>query len=149
MSSITFFENTPFAFQIEHATPDCTCRGKVCIICKHIECAKTIIESISYCRTCWQEYGPNWYARHPKKRREESWRKQGINLTYPQFLEMLLTQNYQCKICRVSIDTSANVDHNHETGKLRGILCHRCNKAIGLFSESISVLESALAYMKM
>lgn len=39
-------------------------------------------------------------------------------------------------------------DHNHTTGQLRGRLCHKCNIALGLFQDEISILENAIKYLK-
>lgn len=40
------------------------------------------------------------------------------------------------------------VDHNHETGKVRGLLCHNCNRALGLFKDNPSVLQKTFEYLK-
>ena len=40
------------------------------------------------------------------------------------------------------------VDHNHTTGKVRELLCAKCNKAIGLFQENIDTIIRAAAYLK-
>jgi len=41
-----------------------------------------------------------------------------------------------------------NVDHDHETGKFRGTLCHGCNTGLGLFGEDPEVLMRAAQYLK-
>ncbi len=93
-------------------------------------------------------YTQKWQKLHPDKRREAAWRYQGINITWEQYLTMLQSQDYRCKICGAGIDTSAHVDHNHTTGKIRGLLCDTHNKALGMFGDSLSILESAVSYMK-
>jgi hypothetical protein len=59
-------------------------------------------------------------------------------------------QNNCCKICEKvfadSVDTC--VDHCHTTKKVRGLLCNHCNRAIGLFKESLQSLENAVQYLK-
>ena len=40
------------------------------------------------------------------------------------------------------------VDHDHETGQVRDLLCHNCNRALGLFQDSIETVEAALNYLK-
>lgn len=58
-------------------------------------------------------------------------------------------QNGLCAICSVAIDESiSHTDHNHITGKFRGLLCANCNKALGLFKDSWEVLEKASKYLK-
>jgi ubiquitin C-terminal hydrolase len=53
------------------------------------------------------------------------------NITVDQYDEMLAAQGGGCKICGASSTTySLHVDHDHETGKVRGILCATCNTAL-------------------
>lgn len=40
------------------------------------------------------------------------------------------------------------VDHCHDTGKIRGLLCHNCNRALGLLKDSVHTLESAIDYLE-
>ena len=47
------------------------------------------------------------------------------------FNDMLFNQNFKCGICSIEINTSSHADHNHETGKARGILCSSCNTLLG------------------
>jgi hypothetical protein len=42
-----------------------------------------------------------------------------------------------------------HIDHDHETGAIRGLLCQPCNHALGLFQESAAVLDQARTYLKM
>lgn len=69
---------------------------------------------------------------------------------------MAKAQNNGCAICGTAItpeytgstDTTAHVDHNHRTGKVRGLLCHHCNKAIGHFKENINIMQNAISYLR-
>lgn len=61
--------------------------------------------------------------------------------------DMLKKQNGGCAICSRILDIPY-IDHDHETDQLRGMLCRNCNSGIGLLQDNISVLESALAYLK-
>jgi len=64
-------------------------------------------------------------------------------------------QNYVCAICGQP-ETSVfkgtvrrlSVDHNHKTGCYRGLLCGRCNKAIGMFKDDIAILKQAIQYLE-
>jgi hypothetical protein len=40
------------------------------------------------------------------------------------------------------------VDHNHKTGMIRGLLCHRCNTGLGHFEEKIDLLHNAIEYLR-
>ena len=59
-------------------------------------------------------------------------------------------QGGACGICRAKLTTENRgtvVDHCHDTGKVRGLLCQGCNRGIGLLKDSAEVLASAIAYL--
>ena len=70
-------------------------------------------------------------------------------LTIEQVSDMLKDQNHACKICDTALPTTtdARVDHDHQTGNVRGILCHPCNVALGLFKDSKENLAKAIRYL--
>ena len=56
----------------------------------------------------------------------------------------------KCKICgkhQSELTLSLNVDHCHITGKIRGLLCGNCNKALGLFKDNTKSLKNAINYL--
>ncbi len=55
-----------------------------------------------------------------------------------------------CKICGVHENDSStlHIDHCHSTGKVRGLLCRRCNMGLGHFKDSVSNLMNAIKYLK-
>jgi hypothetical protein len=60
-------------------------------------------------------------------------------------------QNGRCAICGVferELDRILCIDHDHKTGKLRGLLCHNCNAGIGLFNDDPSLCYQARMYLK-
>ena len=62
--------------------------------------------------------------------------------------EMLVAQGGVCAICRrPPSDNPLDVDHDHTTGEVRGLLCHRCNVGLGYFGDGLLGLESALRYL--
>jgi hypothetical protein len=62
--------------------------------------------------------------------------------------KMLDKQNCKCVICNINIQTGYHIDHCHSTGKVRGLLCQKCNQAIGLLRESESLFFKAAEYIK-
>ena len=65
---------------------------------------------------------------------------------------MLEEQEYGCKICGTKKSYMKHskylcVDHCHTTGKVRGLLCSKCNSAIGLFDEDTSRMRLAMQYL--
>ena len=61
---------------------------------------------------------------------------------------MWLAQDGKCAICRLVCIKSLAVDHCHKTGKIRGLLCMRCNTALGMFKDDPSLLLRAIEYLK-
>lgn len=62
--------------------------------------------------------------------------------------QLLNKQNFQCVICSINIQNGYHVDHCHSSGKVRGLLCQKCNQAIGLLKESESLFFKAAEYIK-
>lgn len=91
-----------------------------------------------------------WQNENIEKRKAQRIGKYG--LTYEDFVALLESQDGKCAICGHS-DTSKKlffpvIDHCHDTGSVRGILCANCNRGIGLFGEDIERLKSAIAYLE-
>jgi hypothetical protein len=95
-----------------------------------------------------QKYQQDYYRIHEDiiaaKQRQ---RRRG--LTPEQYNEMLADQLWGCAICGKSdsLGRRLAVDHNHITGKIRGLLCNRCNRAIGFVDESLNRLQSIANYL--
>lgn len=67
------------------------------------------------------------------------------------YMRMFLGQEGRCKICLThedSLNKRLAIDHCHETGEVRGLLCMRCNSALGLLKENINIVDNALTYLK-
>lgn len=74
--------------------------------------------------------------------------KRRYNLTLEQHLLMYADQNGCCAICNLAIPYDKIVtDHDHETSKVRGLLCQGCNFAIGLFGDNPRILQTAVGYL--
>lgn len=80
------------------------------------------------------------------KLREKKWAKQGIDITYSQYLSLLKNQDNKCYICRNESEALV-VDHNHETGAVRGLLCSKCNLGLGNFDDNPARLKRAVQYL--
>ena len=72
------------------------------------------------------------------------------NLTPEKFHKMLSEQDGKCLICRLPQVNNKMlfIDHNHKTGKVRGLLCVRCNSGLGHFKENVRLLSRAIQYLK-
>lgn len=80
--------------------------------------------------------------------------RRNYDITVEQYQKMLTEQNSKCKICnkpgfkiKESHKLLLVVDHCHKTGKVRGLLCHNCNRALGLLQDSVTNLENAIQYL--
>lgn len=76
-------------------------------------------------------------------------------LTWDQYQAMLETQGGQCAICGATPDPNGikassrlHVDHDHETGKVRALLCNRCNQGIGYFRDDPGYMRRAAGYIE-
>lgn len=85
-----------------------------------------------------------------KPRRLEAWKRQGINLTWEEFKDLHEKQNGKCAICEAQeeeLERLLAVDHDHDTGEVRGLICGPCNLFIGHLELHRSNLEQALNYI--
>ena len=99
------------------------------------------------CKKCRNIKSKDHYQRNPKK----YWEKQigrNFNITPKEYEDMFEKQNYRCAICKeYKSSKRLTVDHCHETGKVRGLLCDSCNLGIGMFGHNTAVLESAIRFL--
>jgi hypothetical protein len=120
-------------------------RTKVCNICGKIkplfeftvraDCRKT---ANAHCIECERER-----ERHYKRK---------YNITLKEYEELLEQQGGKCAICGSIKPGGKNkfvfcMDHDHETGKIRELLCHYCNKGLGDFKDNPEFLVAAAAYI--
>jgi len=70
-------------------------------------------------------------------------------LTLEGFHALLQQQGGKCAVCQISIvgSRAAHVDHCHESKIIRGLLCARCNRALGLFGDNTAILKQAIIYL--
>jgi len=101
-----------------------------------------------------KKYAREYYNRNKEKiknRQKKYDRKRNYGLDTEQWNELFIKQNSRCAICKSLESGKAGsdwaTDHCHITNKVRGILCHRCNLAIGMFKDNILILQSAIEYL--
>lgn len=101
----------------------------------------------SYCKKCQKEYY-KIYGKSPKGKKiaRKAHLKSKFNITLEQYDKMLEKQNGVCAICgKPPIHRKLAIDHNHKTGKIRGLLCIRCNPMLGWHEK---YYEKILKYFK-
>jgi hypothetical protein len=88
-------------------------------------------------------------SKNPKQRTltNRKWKlKTKYGMTVEEYDEMLVEQDFRCKICKSK--EKLYIDHNHETDKVRGLLCNGCNLVLGWSKENIIVLLNTVEYLE-
>lgn len=139
---------------------------KTCSVCKNVKPIdafynyKATKDGKSYrCKTCDDTARLKWSTNNPEKARSSARgrslkHKYGIDLVW--YAEQLKNQNNSCAICGTEENKvggrygslSFAVDHCHSTGYIRGLLCNPCNRALGLFKDSLDIVNKAFKYLK-
>lgn len=89
-------------------------------------------------------------TRHCKLcRRDYDW-QYNYGLSPEQYFEIFQKQEGKCKICgkELPVGEYLHVDHNPETGEVRGLLCRECNLGLGSFKDNPESLQKAVEYLK-
>lgn len=132
---------------------------------------KYIGKACQHCNGLWRYVknglcanGECWYKRNKDKNKiardkyrktrkgKLSYQKYRLKVRYEisidEFNRLSEEQNNRCKICNRKEKTKQlAVDHDHKTGKVRGLLCERCNRGLGHFNDDPQVLEKAKNYL--
>lgn len=106
-----------------------------------------------HAKRSWQKLKSN-----PERLRAYREKRRVYNLSYSfgitieQYEALLEKQNNKCGICKTDITQLTEgrrlaVDHCHSTGQIRGLLCMRCNTALGKFNDNVDLLVNAIAYL--
>lgn len=106
----------------------------------------------SECKDCNRIRRRKWWTSEKGRRSSANTRlKQRFGVTIEEYEEMLEAAGNKCEICEVTRSTGGKrlgIDHDHKTGKFRGILCDSCNLGIGNFKDNISILKKAIKYLR-
>lgn len=96
----------------------------------------------------------SWYFRNKDratKNARKSKLKKSYGITVEHYELLLAEQDWKCAICSTSKPTGRwkvfAVDHDHETGLVRGLLCNECNRGMGLLKDSAALLRKAADYL--
>jgi hypothetical protein len=139
------------------------------VICK--TCSGNNFNSLGKCRPCWAAYMKEYNKNNPEKvklrnkkykvlnkdKYKSSSLKTRYNIDLEEYQQLLIKQNYSCAICNNPETTKDNrttqirmlaVDHCHKTGVVRGLLCQKCNQALGLLGDNMNIFLNAIAYLE-
>lgn len=107
----------------------------------------------AYCSACKQARHDQWYTKPGSREKQREYRakanlKRLYGITLDDYQVLLDEQGGVCAICkRTRGIRKLHVDHDHDTGIVRGLLCHACNTALGLLGEDPAILSAALEYL--
>ena len=125
--------------------------AEYCIACEELKNDDEICRD-GMCRSCWKFVSNP--QRTPRGQRAVNI-KYSFGLKYRDYSSMYAHQDGKCMICRSPLakykghgdSPTACVDHDHETGQVRGLLCRKCNTGIGCFNDSPDLMDSAIEYL--
>ena len=115
---------------------------KTCSLCKEdkdiVDFAKFKHSKDGYATYCKKCKHTNWNSKRTKRERQIEHLKLTYGLSEEQYLQLLKDQDYACPICLKDLkpfDKGTHVDHCHEGGHVRSILCGICNKNLGHYEK--------------
>lgn len=73
--------------------------------------------------------------------------KRKYSITLEEYNQILDEQNGVCAICKKEGAPYLHVDHAHDTGVIRGLLCRKCNSGLGFFNDDMDLLQKAAEYL--
>lgn len=133
-------------------------RCSACVIKKNPKKYKGQIKAV--CKGCGEEFvktAPQQYYCTPQCKAENHLLLFNYGMTRKDWNTLYEKQGGTCAICGGKgfvmkeskyTDYSLVVDHDHATGEIRGLLCHNCNRALGLLQDDPEVLSKAIVYLK-
>lgn len=90
-------------------------------------------------------------TKESRKAASNRWARANFKMKYgmsnDQFYAMSASQGNKCKIC--GCEVKLTVDHDHVTGKVRGLLCGHCNSILGMSDDNQETLSRAIEYLKL
>lgn len=104
------------------------------------------------CKSCRSASNREWRAKNPERVRHHNARRIEFvyGITRAQWEIMYEEQGGRCAACRAAFseESPPNVDHCHESGQVRGLLCRKCNLALGYVGDRSEVLLQLVAYLE-
>lgn len=98
------------------------------------------------CKECLRQYSKEWRINNRDYALAYD-RQTKYGLSETEFQTLFLIQCGKCAICSELL-IKPHIDHDHETGRVRGLLCESCNWGIGHLKDSLDILSNAVSYLK-
>lgn len=146
---------------------------KVCRKCRaskplseFYSCKDTKDGRVGCCKKCFIQSSREWALKNLSRRKktERLWKRNNpervrksqrayglrkYGITESDFIALATRQDNRCAICRELSSQAFHVDHCHTTGKVRGLLCNRCNRGLGFFRDCANLLVAAQNYLSL
>lgn len=142
----------------------------ICYVCTSERRKATYYQDVEVSRKRMRDYRLKDIESHRSKAREYYWKnrvkirarhreagyrvsrnstiKCKYGITEDQFQKLVVLQQNKCAICLQPAEGVLRIDHDHNTENLRGLLCHKCNVALGLFSDNPEIIRRAAFYIE-
>lgn len=119
---------------------------------RHMLSDRDFVARTAVCSVCGpvrlRKAGPNWRCWEvSRKAHNRSKIMTRYRITWAQWSQLLIEQSGRCAICCEPM-LSPQVDHDHVTGEVRGLLCDHCNRGLGCFRDDLDTLLEAVAYLR-
>lgn len=124
--------------------------------CKHGHVSERLVTD-RRCREClskrdkdrWRDPVARGKLQAQSKQRRDANPGRDFGMTAEQYAVLVAASNGRCAICdRSPGKTRHHIDHDHDTGLIRGLLCHNCNRGLGYFLDQPNLLRAAAAYLE-
>ena len=94
----------------------------------------------SKCKACQAEERRYYYKPHQDTRRK-------LKITDEEYATLMEKSQGGCEVCNTPLERVC-IDHCHTTGRVRGVLCHNCNTALGLVGDNVATLTKLIQYLE-
>ena len=122
-------------------------------VCKKCGCVEFYLfkDGRKRCANCQKERMRKYYATDEYKQKHREYdrthhRMRRYRCTDEEYEELFRRQNGKCAICGMEVEKLV-IDHDHKTGKIRGLLCDSCNWGLGHFKDNPEYLRNAIDYL--
>lgn len=132
-------------------------KHKTCTDCKKVKLTRDFYKDShkangykSYCKMCASSRAVKFKKSKSSDYAKNNRLKDAYGITLEQYNQMFLEQEGCCYVCKKHqslFKRSLHVDHDHRTGKVRALLCQKCNSALGLVDDNVEVLEALISYL--
>lgn len=124
---------------------------KTCIKCNLIDTKDKFASGKNVCKICMRKLQKEWRLKNPESLTKYAV-KRNFDISLEEYKTIFKQNNYQCAICKATRNKGYKnyklaIDHDHKTGKIRGVLCFPCNKALGFMEDDIERLKNAISYL--